>query len=154
MTTKMQSSTKTILLLLAGVGALGALALIALGLVLFFAQADPPETVVDQTPTATATATVALPSPTVMAGVVVLASATPLTVGVTTPQVPATDTLSKPPTATRRPTNTPTATTDAAGIFHEPTTYQRCLACRGGPFRIVANRDVCAKPPWMGSRRS
>ena len=111
MMTNMQSSTKKILLLLAGLGIVGAILLIGLGLVLFFSQTDAAPVSSAVTPTQTTVATPVPPTPTVMAGVVVMPSATPTLVPPeSTPRAQATDTLPKPPTATRRPTNTPTAT--------------------------------------------
>jgi hypothetical protein len=38
--------------------------------------------------------------------------------------------------------------------IHEHDNLSAGFRLKGGLFRIVANRDVCAKPPWMGSRRS
>ena len=109
MTTNVPSSTKKILLLLAGLGALGAVVLIGLGSVLFFSQVPPTPVTVDPTLTQTPTATPPPLTPTVMASVVVLASPTPVPLKIT-PQTQATDTLSRLPTATRISTTTPTPT--------------------------------------------
>jgi hypothetical protein len=110
MTTNGQSSTKKILLLMAGLGAVGAIVLIGLGFVLFFAQTAATPAAVEPAPTDTPTASPPPATPTVLAGVVVMASATPVP-PTNTPPAQDTDTPGKPPTATRRPTGTPTPTT-------------------------------------------
>lgn len=106
--TNLPASTKKLILLLAGLGALGGGLLIGLGLVLFFSQTTPTPVAVKPTPTQIQAATLA-PTPTILADIVIVASATPVAPKMT-PRTQATDSLSKPPTATRVPTGTPTPT--------------------------------------------
>jgi hypothetical protein len=94
------------LLLLAGVGLLAAIGLIALGLFIFVSRNA--LSALASTPTVTATATTkpVTETPTPLAGVVIVVSATPTAVD--TPVNQAGDTSLRLPTATRLPTNTPT----------------------------------------------
>ncbi|MCG3212088.1 MAG: hypothetical protein FOGNACKC_05735 [Anaerolineae bacterium] len=107
--TEPQASSKKVLLILAGVGILGALVLIGLGLVLYFTAKDSPPEVAQTTSTSTATAAPPQPTATTMAGVVIIASATPTPAAEVLPAQTA-ETLNRNPTATRLPTNTPSPT--------------------------------------------
>jgi hypothetical protein len=98
--------TKKWFLLLAGAGVLAALGLIALGLFIFISRNAPSMTSAT-TPTPTATTEPVVETPTLPAGIVIIASATPTIVDAPI-RNQAGDTAAFLPTATRRPANTPT----------------------------------------------
>lgn len=106
--TKSQTSSKKLLWIIAGLGLLGALALIGLGVVLFWATRDSTPEMAQTTPTVTGTPTPPPPTPTTMAGVVIISTPTPAPVAETPSAQETNDTLNRRPTATRMPTNTPT----------------------------------------------
>jgi len=107
MTEKSQTS-KILLLVLAGLGALIALGLIGSGLFLFVAAKS--TATARLTPTVAGTPTPVPSTATVMAGVVIIPSPTAMDTAVPneTPGLQTADTMSRQPTATRMPTNTPT----------------------------------------------
>jgi hypothetical protein len=119
MTESGSSQSKKLLLVLAGLGILLALGLIGLGMALFFTSK--PATVGATTPTATGTPTEIPPTPTVMAGIVIMPSEIPTAApasGETSKAQGSSDTLNRQPTATRQPTLTPTA---VAVVKRQPT---------------------------------
>jgi len=92
------------LLLLAGAGILAAMGLIGLGLFIFMSRRTSTVTVTTATSTATAEVVVAAATP--QPGIIIVASATPKPTVKLAEQ--SNDTIIQPPTATRRPTTTPT----------------------------------------------
>lgn len=95
-------SQKKLLLLLAGLGVLIAVALIGLGL--YFIQANRSVAVADVSPTPSMTPR---PEETTASGGMVVIVSTPTLLPTATPPAQASDSLNKPPTVTRAPTNTP-----------------------------------------------
>jgi hypothetical protein len=92
------------LLLLAGAGILGAIGLIGVGLFIFLSRR--PSTAAATTATPTPTAAVVTVAATPQPGIIIVASSTPEPTA--TPVDQSNDTIGQPPTATRRPTTTPT----------------------------------------------